>query len=178
MRIHYKGKLNKLTASEEKRLAGHFVRLGSLLDHGSEKEAHVILETDRRGHRAEITVNHKHRPLVGEAEGPGQLTVLTAALDKLEKQLLKYKTKRTDTKRRAISATRAEAPVEKDLEVETVAKKLRVYRVRAAVKKPITADEAVMLIGNKAYLTFRDTISDNVNVLIRRTDGHFDLVEG
>ena len=173
MHIHYTGKLNTLTPAEEKRLAVRFVRLGALLDRGAEKEAHVILEKDRRGHRAEITVNHMHHLLVGEAEGPAQLAVLTAALDKLEKQLLKLKTKVIDGKRRSVSVTRAtEAP-----EPAPQREGLRVYRAKPASRKPMTAEEAVLLIGKKPYLAFREAGTDALNVIIRRADGNLDLIE-
>ena len=179
MHIHYTGKLNTLTPAEEKRLAARFVRLGALLDRGSEKEAHVILDKDRRGHRAEITVNHKHHLLAGEAEGPVQLPVLTAALDKLEKQLLKLKTKVTDGKRRSVSATRAAEPADlTPLKEAPVTNRIRIYRIKPAARKPITADEAVIFIGTKPYLAFRDATSGAISVLVRRTDGHFDLIEG
>jgi ribosomal subunit interface protein len=174
MRIHYKGKLNKLVPSDEKRLAARFARLGTLLDRGSEKEAHVILDQDKRGHRAEITVNHKHHTLASEAAGPTQLPVLTAALDKLEKQLLKLKTKRTDGKRRSESVTRATEVSAPEPKQESTA--LRIYRVRTT-KKPITVDEAVMLIGKKSYLAFRDAGNECLSVIVRRADGHFDLIE-
>ena len=180
MHIHYTGKLNTLTPAEEKRLAARFVRLGALLDRGSEKEAHVILDKDRRGHRAEITVNHKHHLLAGEAEGPVQLPVLTAALDKLEKQLLKLKTKVTDGKRRSVSATRATDPDELTpvREIAAASASLRIYRVKPSARKPMTAEEALIFIGVKPYLAFRDAASGAISVLVRRTDGHFDLIEG
>ena len=175
MRIHYKGKLNTLSPAEEKRLAARFARLGTLLDRGSEKEAHVILDKDRRGHKAEITVNHRHHLLAGKAEGGEQLAVLTAALDKLEKQILKLKTKVTEGKRRAVSATRKAEPAEP---VMPETKGPRVIRVKPPSKKPITVDEAVLLIGEKPYLYFRDVATEAVNVIIRRADGNFDLIEG
>ncbi len=180
MRIHYKGKLTKLADGDEKRLAARFARLGTLLDRGSEKEAHVILDRDRRGHRAEITVNHRHHTFAGEAEGTEQLVVLTAALDKLEKQLLKLKTKKTDSKRRSVSGTRAAAPndgfVDGIASGSAEAPAVRVFRVKQPPRKPITAEEALLLIGKKPYLAFRDA-SNCLSVIIRRPDGHFDLIE-
>jgi putative sigma-54 modulation protein len=175
MHIHYTGKLKALTPAEEKRLATRFVRLGALLDRGSEKEVHVILAKDRRGHRAEITLNHRHHELAGKAEGAAdQLTVLTAALDKLEKQILKLKAKVTEGKRRSVSATRASEPAEK---IAEPAEGPEVMRVRIPARKPMTTEEAVLLVGKKPYLVFRDAETNAVNVLIRRGDGNFDLVE-
>ena len=99
--------------------------------------------------------------------------MLTAALDKLEKQLLKLKTKVIDGKRRSVSATRAtEAP-----EPAPKPEGLRVYRAKPASRKPMTAEEAVLLIGKKPYLAFREAGTDALNVIIRRADGNLDLVE-
>ena len=42
----------------------------------------------------------------------------------------------------------------------------------------MTLDEALIDIDGLDYLVYRDTKSDRLNVLIRRRDGNFDLVEG
>jgi len=55
----------------------------------------------------------------------------------------------------------------------------RIHRIQlASRRKPMTVDEAVLEIGKDGYLPFRDADTGSVNVLIRRVDGHFDLVEG
>ena len=43
----------------------------------------------------------------------------------------------------------------------------------------MTLDEAVMEIEkDQDYLVYRDADKDRVSVLVRRRDGHFDLIEG
>ena len=42
----------------------------------------------------------------------------------------------------------------------------------------MTLDEALIEMDGLDYLVYRDAKSDRLNVLIRRRDGHFDLVEG
>jgi putative sigma-54 modulation protein len=56
----------------------------------------------------------------------------------------------------------------------------QVYKVKPAQKrKPMTVEEAVMEMDKtKDYLVYRDAQTDRVSVLVRRRDGHFDLVEG
>ena len=44
--------------------------------------------------------------------------------------------------------------------------------------KPMTLDEALIEVENRDYLVYRDAGSDQISVLVRRRDGHFDLVEG
>ena len=45
-------------------------------------------------------------------------------------------------------------------------------------RKPMTLEEAMLEMDGRDYLVYRDAQTDRVNVLLRRRDGHFDLVEG
>ena len=56
----------------------------------------------------------------------------------------------------------------------------QVYKVKPAQKrKPMTVEEAVLEMDKtRDYLVYRDAQTDKVSVLVRRRDGHFDLVEG
>ena len=45
-------------------------------------------------------------------------------------------------------------------------------------RKPMTLDEALLeMEKGRDYLVYRDAETDRVAVLVRRRDGHFDLVE-
>ena len=171
MKVHYTGKLYKLTPSEERRLASRFAKLGKLLDGKSEKEAHVILKKEKRFEHAEVTVNYYDTPLAGEGEASDQLAALTNALDKLEKQLLRRRAKWRDTKRRGADSVRTPEPV---AEVRTPPS---INRVSGRGRKPMTLDEAVLVIGKRNYIAYRDAETGKTSVLIRREDGGFDLVE-
>ena len=56
----------------------------------------------------------------------------------------------------------------------------RSIKVKPAQKrKPMTVEEAVLEMDKtRDYLVYRDAQTDRVSVLLRRRDGHFDLVEG
>jgi putative sigma-54 modulation protein len=42
----------------------------------------------------------------------------------------------------------------------------------------MTIDEAVMgFDDSRDYMVYRDADSDRVNILVKRRDGHFDLIE-
>ena len=45
-------------------------------------------------------------------------------------------------------------------------------------RKPMTLDEALIEMDGLDYIVYRDAKSRFLNVLIRRRDGNFDLVEG
>ena len=55
----------------------------------------------------------------------------------------------------------------------------RIYRVNQHEKaKPLTIDEALLQMEDgRSYVAYRDSERDAVSVLLRRKDGHFDLVE-
>jgi putative sigma-54 modulation protein len=43
----------------------------------------------------------------------------------------------------------------------------------------MTLDEAVLEMDkSRDYMVYRDAETDRISVLVRRRDGHFDLVEG
>jgi putative sigma-54 modulation protein len=46
-------------------------------------------------------------------------------------------------------------------------------------RKPMTIEKALLEMDRKRdYVVFRDSETDRVSVLLRRRDGHFDIVEG
>ena len=65
-------------------------------------------------------------------------------------------------------------------EAEAEAEPTQVFRVDHHKKrKPMTLDEAILeMDARRNYLVYRDSETDRVSVLVRRRDGHFDLIEG
>jgi putative sigma-54 modulation protein len=180
MKVTYTGRQEPFTPSQTRKLDARFVKMGKLLDsRGGEREAHFRLTSERHLRRAEITVNVYDRPMVGEAAGSDQFASICQALEHLEKQVLKLKAKKRDTKReskeardRAIARPAAEPAVEE-------APGRQVFRVKEQDgRKPMTLEEAMLeLDRERDYVVFRDAETDRVSVLVRRRDGHFDLVE-
>jgi putative sigma-54 modulation protein len=179
MKITYTGRQVELKPAQLKKLEAQFSKTGKLLDGRSECETHVILSLERHLHNAEATVTYYGHQLIGVGSDPDLFTAIHSAAEKLAKQAVKARTKWRDTKRtpRGEQAEAApEAPAaETDGEPEP-----RVYRVDHHEKrKPMTLDEAILAMDkSRDYLVYRDSESNRVSVLLRRRDGHFDLVEG
>ena len=178
MKIAYTGRQVELAPAQLRKLESHFSKIGKLLDGRRECEAHVILSLERRTHRAEATINYYGHQLVGLGSSSDLFTAIHSAAERLEKQAVKAREKWRDTKRapREVAAE-PEAPVEAEAEPEA---ERRVYRVNHHQKrKPITLEEAILEMEKKRdYLVYTDAETDRVSVLVRRRDGHFDLVEG
>jgi putative sigma-54 modulation protein len=179
MKITYTGRQVELAPAQLKKLETRFVKIGKLLDGKRESEAHVILSLERHLHHAEVTVNYFNHQLVGLGSNSDLFNAIHAAAEKLEKQCVKAVTKWRDAKR----TPRKGAP---EVETEPAAPngarpeaERRVYRVNHHQKrKPMTLDEALLEMDSSLdYLVYRDSETDRVSMLVRRRDGHFDLVE-
>lgn len=184
MKVTYKGKLDNLVPAQNRKLEAKLAKLSKLIDGRDEREAHVILTTERHVQQAEITLNLRDHAFVGIGAAPDQFTALTSAIEKLEKQVRKLHAKRRDTKRgpeKSLKVKPVEAPFEEEPEPAEVSgfTERKIFRANhRADQKPLTLEEALMAIEDgRDYIVYRDAETDRLSVLLRRRDGHFDLVE-
>src|SRR5215510_9244224 len=134
MKITYTGRQVELAPAQLKKLEAQFGKIGKLLDGRRECEAHVILSLERHLHHAEATVNYYGHPLVGLGSSTDLFTAIHSAAEKLEKQVLKARTKWRDNKRtprKAESEAETEQPSEIDHEAdaEVAGVENRVHRI-------------------------------------------------
>jgi putative sigma-54 modulation protein len=180
MRITYTGRQVELAPAQLKKIEAQFAKVGKLLDGREEREAHVILSLERHLHHCEVTVHYHNHELVGIGSNSDLFTAINSAVDRLEKQSLKVRAKWRDSKRsprkeaEAEATERATPAAEPENEGER-----KLFRVNHHQKrKPMTLDEALLeMEKDRDYLVYRDAESDRVCVLVRRRDGHYDLVE-
>jgi putative sigma-54 modulation protein len=194
MKVSYKGMSQELSPKIRKKLEAKFAKLSKLLDKRGEHQAHVVVTSERHLHNVEITIQFYDHQLIGEGAGADLSTALTAAFEKVESQAVKNrgkwreKQRRTDApaERKATAAERKATPdVKKPKLVGVVASSndngdaQRIFRVNhKGTRKPMTLDEAVLeMENNQDYLVYRDADKDRLSLLVRRRDGHFDLIE-
>jgi len=181
MKITYTGRQVELKPAQLKKLEAQFAKTGKLLDGKGDCEIHVVLSVQRHLQSAEATVNYFGHELVGLATDPDLFCAIHAAAQKLEKQALKARAKWRDGKRKshkmASEAEGAPTPAEPEASAPS---NVHIYHVNHHDRrKPMTLEEALLEMDeNRDYMVYRDAATDRVAVLIRRRDGHFDLVEG
>ena len=138
-------------------------------------EANVVLSVEKFRHIAEVNIIGDRLNIVGKEETEDMYSAIDMVLDKLEKQIKKNKQKvreRRTGKGKAKTAM-AESPVAIEDEDE------RRVMVQNIEYKPMDVDEAVMqmdLVENN-FLVFTNARSDRVNVLYRRKDGNYGLIQ-
>jgi putative sigma-54 modulation protein len=182
MKITYTGRQVELAPAQLRKLEARFAKIGKLLDGREERDAHVVLSLERKTHKAEATIHYYNIDLVGLGTNADLFTAIHIATEKLEKQCVKARTKWRDAKRMPHkSASEVETEIPSPGEVESdAAPGQQVHKVQPPQRrKPMTVEEAVLEMDKtRDYLVYRDAQTDRVSVLVRRRDGHFDLVEG
>jgi putative sigma-54 modulation protein len=177
MNVSYRGIKKELSPKLQEKLDAKFSKISKLVEKRGEKEAHVVVTSENRMHKAEITMQFFGHPLVGIATDPDLFAALSAALDKLDTQVVKEGAKFRSKSRRSSEQEPAElAGVVVTSESKKPAQK--VYRVNHLdQRKPMTLEEALLEIGKEDYMVYRDADKECLSVLVRRRDGHFDLIE-
>lgn len=182
MNVSYKGIKQELPPKMQAKLDAKFAKISKLLERRGEREAHVVVTSERHLNHAEVTIQFYDHQLVGIGSDGDLFTALCGALDKLESQALKQRNKWREKKRRK------EAPAKGGSEPVSAAPpareergaEQRIFRVNHHEKqKPMTLEEAMIEMDNgQDYVVYRDAEKERVSVLVRRRDGHFDLIEG
>jgi putative sigma-54 modulation protein len=196
MKLTYTGVPEEFPPRQQAKLDARLNRIAKMIEHGREREVRAVVRRQRHLHIVDLTLNAFDHALVGEASDRDLFTAMVEAADKLERQVQNMRARWRTTKRHkeapkrepeAIAAAEAEtvAPVKmngtaKKAAARAAAALPKVVRVaRRRTTKPMTPDEAVLEIGaEENFLVFQDADTDRMSVLVRRSDGHFDLVEG
>src|ERR1700723_550595 len=99
MNVEYTGRHYVVTPTIRKEVETGLAKLRKIL--GDKFEAKVILAVEKHRHKAEITISPRNGPLVGLAQAKDMAIAVGEALDHLEKQAVKYKTRWQSKKRSA-----------------------------------------------------------------------------
>jgi putative sigma-54 modulation protein len=151
-------------------------------------DAHVVLSTERYLHIADVTITlHNGIVIKGREESQDMYSSIDLVMDKIERQVRKYKEKIRSYK--TGPAPHFEPPpltesiieeVEHAATEEAEARSApRIIRTENFYPKPMTIEEAVMQLNltENDFLVFTNATSKDVNVLYRRKDGNFGLIE-
>ncbi len=178
MKVSYRGVQRALPPKIQEKLDVKFGKLSKLLEKRGEKEAHVVVTTERHLHNAEITLQFYDHQLVGIGSDADLFAAMSSALEKLEKQAVKQRAKWREVRRHNGTGPAAE-PEPEPAAAQEISPAQRVFRVNHhRQRKPMTLDEALIEMENgREYMVYRDAERECLSVLVRRRDGNFDLIE-
>ena len=140
-------------------------------------DAKVIMVAEKHRRIAEITVKFRDHTLVGVEETADPLASMNGAIDKLERQALRWLERRRTRKRRpkptAVILLNVLGRGRVDHEEH------RVLETERIPIKPLTIDEAIEALdeARSGLVVFRNPETERVNVIYRRHDGNLGLIE-
>jgi len=154
------------------------------LDYPRIIDAQVILEVEKYRHIAEVVLHcNNHITIDASAETSDLYASIDEAVSKIAQQMRKHKTKimRQHRPRRAQVRMIEEQIIADEVEPEsdTGAEPL-VVRTEKYQVKPMFVDEAVLQLqmnASQQFVVFLNAKSEKVNVLYRRKQGNFGVIE-
>lgn len=171
MNINYKGKNIEVTPALKEHAEKKIGRLTRIMDI-DKVTVTVIAEGNRE--KAEVSMMIKGYLLRGEDSAQDIFAAIDTVVDKLEKQLVKYKEKlQRKTKKdkgRLAEAVADEMPAEPEDEL---------VRTKHFAVKPMTVDEAIMqmnMIGHSFFVFANSENEEAINVVYVRNDGKYGLI--
>ena len=175
MKFEYTGRHIDVTPALRSHVEEHFNRIDHLFN-GKATKAHIIIEVERGRHRSEIIVNWRNDVLTATTQLSDMYQSLSQTIDKIEKQALRVKNKVIDKSHRA---SKASSIVQKEAEVKPAPTTPRIINTRGYVVKPVTAEEAAMLLeeDENQFVVFRNAENERVSVIYKRNDGNYGLIE-
>lgn len=136
-------------------------------------EAHVVLGLEKFRHLADVTIDSNGRIIKGREENTDMYAAIDLVMDKIDMQLKKFRDKQRNAK--GDRTARSMAPVAAEVEV---APRPTLRRKQVEVS-PLEVNDAVELLqnGKDDLLVFTNVTSGGLNILYRRQDGSFVLLE-
>ena len=197
MNVEYTGRQYEITPAIRKEVESGLAKIRKIL--GDRFETKVILAVEKHRHKAEITITPRNGPIVGLGQAADMKLAVSEALEHLEKQALKYKTRLISKKRKSHNKWNGRAkeePVETQKSVgltqktvvpvvvhryPAVARTTEVHLTHsfeAVALRPMTLEEAIKEchFRDRDVFVFRDP-KGRVMVLHRTRDGKMELIE-
>jgi len=198
MNVEYTGRHYDVTPANRKEIEARLSKIEKILD--GKLETKVILAVEKHRHKAEISINSRVGSLVSAAQAHSMALAIGEALEHLEKQALKSKTRIIAKKRRnhelkwngeAASEASPAAAVASRPRSSTVSmmvhkfpafeKPTEVHLVRsrdAVAIRPMTLEEAIKEahFRDRDVFVFRDP-KGKLMILHRTRDGKMELIE-
>ena len=140
-------------------------KMEKYFENPDEVSVKVVFSIRGREQKVEITINSINFDLRSEVSHSDMYAAIDLAVDKLEQQMRKFKSKLMSKERVEIVYD----DIIDDDDLEEVVKRKKVYL------KPMDEEEAIMqmeLLGH-TFFVFKDIKTEKVNVLYKRLDGAY-----
>ena len=172
MQYKLTGKNLEITPAMENILERKLAKLDKLFDENA--VAYTVMSMEKGRSKIEITIPVKNSTIRSEQTGNDMYELIDDAVEAMEKQMRKYRGKLIDFYQSGQNPNKVYEEA-----VETEEDPIRIVRTKRFAVKPMDAQEACLqmeLLGHDFYM-FLNSDTNEVNVVYKRNDGAFGLIE-
>ena len=170
MKYNIRGEKLEVTEAIKDYVINKLSKMEKYFSNPKDVNVKVLFSVRGREQKVEVTINAISFDLRAEVSHADMYAAIDLVVDKLETQMRKLKSKLVSKDRTNIVYEDDESILEEDLEV---VKRKKVYL------KPMDEEEAIVqmeLLGHTFYI-YRDINTECVNVLYKRYDGSYGIIE-
>ena len=134
----------------------------------------VVLSVERERQIADFHAHLTNRKIIkAHEESPDMYTSIDKAVDRLKRQLIKFKDHLRETRHRGIRESSKTAPVAGKVDNKEI------LQTNIHFHKPMTPEEAALQLDavEKGFLVFISSETDQVSIIYHRRNGHYGLIE-
>ncbi|OGO88775.1 MAG: ribosomal subunit interface protein [Clostridiales bacterium GWE2_32_10] len=171
------GKNIDVTEGLKQKITEKLDRLSKFLH--DDTNVHVTMSVQKLQQKLEITIPIKGTILRTEVEDHDMYAAIDKAVDILEKQVVKYKSKLKDKHKHDSSFKEEFLKELHDAEIEKeVHNELRIAKTKVFDIKPMTKEEAILQMNllEHDFFLFKDMDSNNSSVVYKRKGGTYGLI--
>jgi putative sigma-54 modulation protein len=172
MKIKVSGKNFEITEALKNRAIKKLSKLEKFFS--ADAEATVMMTVEKNRHIIEVTIRFNGMMVRAEVANDDMYVSIDKAIDILERQIRKNKTRLAKKLREGAFKAESIKTGEKEVEEE-----FKVVRSKKFAVKPMTVEEAILqmnLLGHE-FFVFSNADTKEVNVVYRRKDGNYGLIE-
>lgn len=173
MNVNVRGKNLNITDGMRTRAEDKLAFLDKYIIIDENTTANVLVKVYNAYHKIEVTIPTKVGLLRAEAISDDYYSAIDVALDKLESQIRKQKSRLTDHHKESLASAFLEMENEVEQEVQEL---VRTKRIDAEV---MTLDEAILtmeMLGHTFFL-YTDDETDRIALVYKRDQGGYGLLE-
>lgn len=170
MKITIRGKNIDVTEALKQYIEKRVGKFGKFLNELS--EAIVTISTEKFTHKIDVLLKVNGHLIQAEGKTEDLYSAVDQVVEKLEKQILKYKEKvQNKNKKEAVKYSSEPFAEKEGLK--------RIVKYKKFDLRPMSPDEAVdqMELLDKDFFIFINSFTGDINVVYRRKDGNFGLIE-
>ncbi len=170
MKYTVRGNKMEVTEAIKDYVMDKLSKLDKYFDNAEDVDAKIQFSVRGREQKVEVTINSSNYDLRAEVSHSDMYAAIDLAVDKLEGQIRKFKTKLLSKEKVQMIY---DDFIEDDEELEEIVRRKKVYL------KPMDEEEAITqmeLLGH-TFFVFKNIDTNEVNVLYKRLDGAYGIIE-